>query len=146
MLTCIHQLRQLSHTRVFSLPRDGFTGNLNHGNTSVSTLSCLALPLAAIFPTFPHITAHHKLYIRTQILTKSTAFNGGPRICVGQQFALTEIGYTIVRLLQKFEKIENYMGKVDGGKPCLKAEIVLQPGQGVRVGFLESDTEKVERA
>jgi cytochrome P450 len=33
-------------------------------------------------------------------------FNGGPRICVGQQFALTEAGYTIVRLLQTFEKIE----------------------------------------
>ncbi|KAI9053821.1 hypothetical protein LZ554_002769 [Drepanopeziza brunnea f. sp. 'monogermtubi'] len=62
-------------------------------------------------------------------------FNGGPRICIGQQFALTEMGYTIVRLLQKFERIENHMGAVDGGDPCLKAEIVLQPGQGVRVGF-----------
>ncbi|KAJ5594073.1 uncharacterized protein N7459_000281 [Penicillium hispanicum] len=34
-------------------------------------------------------------------------FNGGPRICIGQQFALTEAGYTIVRLLQHFEKIES---------------------------------------
>ena len=34
-------------------------------------------------------------------------FNGGPRICLGQQFALTEAGYVIVRLLQKFDKIEN---------------------------------------
>ncbi|KAH7381094.1 putative cytochrome P450 alkane hydroxylase [Cadophora sp. MPI-SDFR-AT-0126] len=34
-------------------------------------------------------------------------FNGGPRICVGQQFALTEAGYTIVRMVQEFEKIEN---------------------------------------
>jgi len=65
-------------------------------------------------------------------------FNGGPRICIGQQFALTEMGYTIVRLLQRFEKVENYMAAVDGGSPCLKAEIVLQPGQGVRVGFLPS--------
>jgi cytochrome P450 len=63
-------------------------------------------------------------------------FNGGPRICIGQQFALTEMGYTIVRLLQRFEKVENFMAVVDGGSPCLKAEIVLQPGQGVRVGFL----------
>jgi len=62
-------------------------------------------------------------------------FNGGPRICIGQQFALTEMGYTIVRLLQRFEKVESLMGKVDGGKPMLKAEIVLQPGQGVRVAF-----------
>ena len=32
-------------------------------------------------------------------------FNGGPRICLGQQFALTEIGYTTVRLLQEFKAI-----------------------------------------
>jgi cytochrome P450 len=34
-------------------------------------------------------------------------FNGGPRICLGQQFALTEAGYVIVRLLQRFDKVEN---------------------------------------
>lgn len=34
-------------------------------------------------------------------------FNGGPRICIGQQFALTEAGYTIVRILQHFEAIES---------------------------------------
>ncbi|KAI9882165.1 MAG: hypothetical protein M1823_006090 [Watsoniomyces obsoletus] len=34
-------------------------------------------------------------------------FNGGPRICIGQQFALTEASYVIVRLLQRFDKIEN---------------------------------------
>ncbi|CZT02962.1 related to n-alkane-inducible cytochrome P450 [Rhynchosporium graminicola] len=69
-------------------------------------------------------------------------FNGGPRICIGQQFALTEMGYTIVRMLQRFEDVENFMGGVDGGNPCLKAEIVLQPGQGVRVGFRERSREK----
>lgn len=34
-------------------------------------------------------------------------FNGGPRICLGQQFALTEAGYVIVRMLQRFDKMEN---------------------------------------
>ncbi|KAI9723677.1 MAG: hypothetical protein M1812_000977 [Candelaria pacifica] len=34
-------------------------------------------------------------------------FNGGPRICIGQQFALTEVSYTIVRLLQHFSEIES---------------------------------------
>ena len=32
-------------------------------------------------------------------------FNGGPRICIGQQFALTEASYVVVRLLQRFDKI-----------------------------------------
>ncbi|KAK8090594.1 hypothetical protein PG994_000099 [Apiospora phragmitis] len=33
-------------------------------------------------------------------------FNGGPRICIGQQFALTEAGFVVVRLLQEFDAIE----------------------------------------
>ncbi|KAF7861911.1 hypothetical protein EAF04_007792 [Stromatinia cepivora] len=33
-------------------------------------------------------------------------FNGGPRICLGQQFALTETSYLMVRMLQRFDKIE----------------------------------------
>lgn len=69
-------------------------------------------------------------------------FNGGPRICIGQQFALTEMGYTVVRLLQRFGGMESHMGVVDGGEPCLKAEIVLQPGKGVRVSFFEGGGER----
>ena len=34
-------------------------------------------------------------------------FNGGPRICVGQQFALTEASYTLIRLLQEFSALES---------------------------------------
>ncbi|KAF4632102.1 hypothetical protein G7Y89_g6032 [Cudoniella acicularis] len=33
-------------------------------------------------------------------------FNGGPRICIGQQFALIEASYAVVRLLQTFRTIE----------------------------------------
>ena len=33
-------------------------------------------------------------------------FNGGPRICIGQQFALFETSYILVRLLQEFSAIE----------------------------------------
>lgn len=66
-------------------------------------------------------------------------FNGGPRICIGQQFALTEMGYTIVRMLQRYERVEGCMGGRDGmgDSPVLKAEIVLQPGEGVRVRFVD---------
>ncbi|KAG9242874.1 cytochrome P450 alkane hydroxylase [Calycina marina] len=33
-------------------------------------------------------------------------FNGGPRICIGRDFAETEVAYTIVRILQKFSSIQ----------------------------------------
>lgn len=35
-------------------------------------------------------------------------FNGGPRICLGQQFALTEASYVVVRLLQNFHNLESF--------------------------------------
>ncbi|CAK7275419.1 hypothetical protein SEPCBS119000_006684 [Sporothrix epigloea] len=64
-------------------------------------------------------------------------FNGGPRICIGQQFALTEMGYVLVRFFQKFERVVGYMDDLNGGRPTLKADIVLQPAEGVRVAFFE---------
>jgi cytochrome P450 len=33
-------------------------------------------------------------------------FSGGPRICIGQQFALTQMAYTITRVIQTFKAIE----------------------------------------
>ncbi|KAF7197749.1 Cytochrome P450 52A8 [Pseudocercospora fuligena] len=44
-------------------------------------------------------------------------FNAGPRICIGQQFALAEVGYVTVRLLQEFDGID---GKdlPQGRLPC----------------------------
>lgn len=66
-------------------------------------------------------------------------FNGGPRICIGQQFALTEMGYTVVRMLQRFERIERYW---EDGEMTLKSEIVLSPLNGVRVGFWVAGAER----
>ncbi|CBX95930.1 similar to cytochrome P450 alkane hydroxylase [Plenodomus lingam JN3] len=59
-------------------------------------------------------------------------FNGGPRICIGQQFALTEMGYTLVRLFQRFQSVENRMGDVE---PGMHADIVLQPAKEIKVVF-----------
>ncbi|KAF1840271.1 cytochrome P450 52A11 [Cucurbitaria berberidis CBS 394.84] len=59
-------------------------------------------------------------------------FNGGPRICIGQQFALTEMAYTLVRMFQRFERVENRM---NGEEPGLHADIVLQPAKQVKVAF-----------
>ena len=58
-------------------------------------------------------------------------FNGGPRICVGQQFALTEAGYTIVRLVQKFERIESR----DPRSWFENLHLTLSPGNGVKVAM-----------
>ena len=41
-------------------------------------------------------------------------FNGGPRICIGQQFALTEASYVTVMLLQKFDQIEPGKDELEG--------------------------------
>jgi cytochrome P450 len=34
------------------------------------------------------------------------AFGGGPRVCLGQQYALTETYYVTIRMLQAFGKLE----------------------------------------
>ncbi|KAK9458880.1 cytochrome P450 [Lipomyces oligophaga] len=43
--------------------------------------------------------------LKGQINWEFVPFNGGPRICLGQQFALTEAGYTLARLAQTFESV-----------------------------------------
>ncbi|PGH29033.1 hypothetical protein GX50_08220 [[Emmonsia] crescens] len=35
-------------------------------------------------------------------------FNGGPRVCLGQDFALTEASYTVVRILQVYPQVKPY--------------------------------------
>jgi cytochrome P450 len=34
-------------------------------------------------------------------------FSGGPRVCIGQQMAITQAAYTIVRIMQEFSSCEN---------------------------------------
>ncbi|OJD32490.1 cytochrome p450 alkane hydroxylase [Diplodia corticola] len=58
-------------------------------------------------------------------------FNGGPRICIGQQFALTEMAYTVVRILQCFKGVENRTNTYPG----LKTDIVLQPAKEIFIAF-----------
>ncbi|KAM3500514.1 hypothetical protein MY11210_009503 [Beauveria gryllotalpidicola] len=47
-------------------------------------------------------------------------FNGGPRICLGQQFALTEAAYVLVRLVQKYDLMENL-----DPDPVIKSNLTL---------------------
>ncbi|KAK5082186.1 hypothetical protein LTR05_007329 [Lithohypha guttulata] len=53
-------------------------------------------------------------------------FNGGPRICLGQQFALTEAGYVIVRLMQKYDRIEN-LSSVTEEDPLYQYSVTTAP-------------------
>ncbi|PMD14093.1 cytochrome P450 52A12 [Hyaloscypha hepaticicola] len=57
-------------------------------------------------------------------------FNGGPRICLGQQFAITEASYVTIRLLQRFDKMENL--ETD---PVVRHNLTLTncPSNGVKV-------------
>lgn len=41
-------------------------------------------------------------------------FNGGPRICLGQQFAYAEMGYTLVRWAASITRSRHFLG-VDWG-------------------------------
>ena len=63
-------------------------------------------------------------------------FNGGPRICIGQQFALAEMGYTLVKIFQKYSRLERRMKEEDCD--VMRANIVLTPARGVTVVFLKN--------
>ncbi|KAH8882319.1 cytochrome P450 [Thozetella sp. PMI_491] len=56
-------------------------------------------------------------------------FNGGPRVCLGQQLALTKLAYVTARLVQKFDKIEN----LDPEPVQHKVTPTISSGTGVRV-------------
>ncbi|KAK9487661.1 cytochrome P450 [Lipomyces starkeyi] len=60
-------------------------------------------------------------------------FNGGPRICLGQQYALTEAGYTVVRLLQEFDTLENRDLPEKDGVPSKRALLTMSNANGVHV-------------
>ncbi|KAI0137386.1 cytochrome P450 [Xylariales sp. AK1849] len=63
-------------------------------------------------------------------------FNGGPRICVGQNFAMTEMAYFMVRILQKYERLE-YRGDWDA--QLHKADLIGRPKFGVPVVLYEAE-------
>ncbi|KAF2671649.1 cytochrome P450 52A12 [Microthyrium microscopicum] len=69
-------------------------------------------------------------------------FNGGPRICIGQQFALTEAGYVTVRLMQRYSEIEG--GSSDAARHNLTLTDCPADGVVVRLKVAEEDeSEKI---
>ncbi|KAH8702362.1 cytochrome P450 CYP4/CYP19/CYP26 subfamily [Talaromyces proteolyticus] len=62
-------------------------------------------------------------------------FNGGPRICLGQQFALTEAGYVITRLVQMFDELV----AVDPKEPVINQSTLTSTAKQVRVRLHKAD-------
>lgn len=62
-------------------------------------------------------------------------FNGGPRQCLGEDFALMEVSYTIVRLLQTFPVIKLPVGGCiePVGTERQRLTLVLSSADGCRV-------------
>ena len=62
-------------------------------------------------------------------------FIGGPRQCLGEDFALMEVSYTVVRLLQTFEMIKLPEGEAvePVGTERQKLTLVLSSADGCRV-------------
>lgn len=56
-------------------------------------------------------------------------FNGGPRICIGQQLALTEAGYVLVRMLQRYDAVKGL--DVDASRDWHNFTVVCSPGSPV---------------
>ncbi|GME30574.1 hypothetical protein M434DRAFT_84921 [Neofusicoccum parvum] len=63
---------------------------------------------------------------------KFLPFNGGPRICPGQKFALTESSYTIARLMHAFKGIES----LDGTEWREQLTLLLTINNGVHVRLI----------
>ncbi|CAG88381.2 DEHA2E18612p [Debaryomyces hansenii CBS767] len=59
-------------------------------------------------------------------------FNGGPRICLGQQFALTEASYIIVRLIQMFPNLNSFCEKYP---PRKSSHLTMCHQDGVSIGM-----------
>ncbi|KAK1525633.1 cytochrome P450 [Colletotrichum costaricense] len=88
-------------------------------------------------------------------------FNGGPRICIGQQLALTEMAYVLVRVFQQYRSVEvrqepmskdsesmaigwekrgtgpDSVEKFVRSRPCMASEITLAPRGSVDLVFRE---------
>ncbi|KAG5368234.1 Cytochrome P450 52A12 [Yarrowia sp. C11] len=61
-------------------------------------------------------------------------FNGGPRICLGQQFALTEAGYVVTRMLQEFDYV-HCQNQKEEEHPPYALDLTMRHGEGVWVSM-----------
>jgi cytochrome P450 len=64
-------------------------------------------------------------------------FNGGPRICLGQNFALTEMAYVVTRICQLYERVEERTGLARGEHGFCE-DVILSPLDGVHIGLIRA--------
>jgi len=75
---------------------------------------------------------HPDRWINRKLGWEMIAFGGGPRVCLGQQFALNEVSFVLVRFLQRYDRIE----AEDMVTPLKKKLLVtLGPADGQRIKF-----------
>ena len=60
-------------------------------------------------------------------------FGGGPRVCPGQNLALTEVAYAIVKIVQAFKSIENRDPVLDFVEVY---KITIDSGNGAKVSMV----------
>lgn len=65
-------------------------------------------------------------------------FNGGARLCIGQQLALTEAAYVVARILQKFDKIEANPEDLETGVITQNLTLTSCPARQVKLRAREA--------
>ncbi|KAI9806690.1 MAG: hypothetical protein M1825_006147 [Sarcosagium campestre] len=63
-------------------------------------------------------------------------FSGGPRVCIGQQYAIGLVSFVTARFCQRFDKIENTGGPEDEARSL---RLTLTPKNGVNVRLRRAD-------
>ncbi|KAI0888404.1 cytochrome P450 [Annulohypoxylon maeteangense] len=59
-----------------------------------------------------------------------TPFSGGPQVCVGQGYSITQVSYAVARFVMHFDKMEPSPGSNNAKRSWMT---VLMPGDGVKV-------------
>lgn len=62
-------------------------------------------------------------------------FNGGPRICLGQQFAITEASYVVTRMIQEFPNIADHDVEPDTYPPRMISQLTNSLAAGCYVSL-----------
>jgi cytochrome P450 len=89
---------------------------------------------ADLFGPNPH-SYHPERWAELRVGWEFVPFNGGPRICLGQQYALTEASYVTARLVQEFARLESR----DDGEWVEQTTFTVCSHNGTMVGLFREE-------